>query len=182
MTRRECASMRNHAEKWPEVPNWKTDELLGNGVSVKTVPDLKQWMVSGNLAAWNEVSGHSGPGVGALGLTEGETYQVRLARDRLLAVNCQKEISPGWHDAGFALTDMSAAFHIFEFTGPKVSEIVSRATTLDPSNPGRSATTAFAGVVASLYHYEKHDTLRVHVDRGFAPHIWTWVQAQRLFK
>ena len=173
--------MRNHAEKWPEVPNWSIAELSGHGVSLRSVVGLKQWMVSGNLAAWNDVSGHSGPGVGALGLAEGETYQVRLARDRLLAVNCETEISPGWHDAGFALTDMSAAFHVFEFVGPTISEIVSRATTLDPSSPGPSATTAFAGVVASLYHVQNHDTLRVHVDRGFATHIWTWVQAQPLF-
>jgi len=173
--------MRNHAERWPDVPNSATAELQVAGLSVKTVPGLKQWMVSGNLAAWNAFSGQSGPGIGALGLVEGDAYQVRLARDRLLAVNCPIDVSPGWYYAGFALTDMGAAFHVFEFAGPKISEIISRATTLDPSNPGPSATTAFAGVVATLYHFQNHDTLRVHVDRGFATHIWTWVRSQPPF-
>ena len=132
--------MRNHAEKWPDMPDWANAELHGNGVSLKTIAGLKQWMVSGNLAAWNEVSGNSGPGVGALGLTEATTYQVRLARDRLLAINYERELSPGWHEGGFAVTDMSAAFHVFEFSGLGISDIVLRATTLDPSNPGPSVT------------------------------------------
>ena len=76
---------------------------------------------------------------------------------------------------------MSAALHVLEFSGRNVLELVARATTIDPGNPGPCAALQFAGVLGCLYRHGDDQTLRLHFDRGLAAYVWTWLQNQPLF-
>ena len=140
------------------------------------MPGLVQHLVSGDLEAFAARTGLSGARVVAFALVDGDRYMVRVARDRVLAVGDPGfDASSGWHDAGFAVTPMSAGFHVFEIAGRSVSAVISRATTLDPSVGSPSAGMAFAGAAAVAYFHGDAETLRLHVDRGLAPYLWTWL-------
>lgn len=166
---------------WGPAPGWSTAALAGGGVEARTLPGLSQALVSGDLAAFAAARGLA-PAVGALGLARGPTYAARMARDRMLVVGlAESEIVPGWSPAGYAVTPMSAALHVFEFKGRNVLDLVGRASAIDPRDPGPCAALQFAGLVGCLYRHDDADTLRLHVDRGLAAYLWTWLQSQPLF-
>ncbi|MDX8463392.1 hypothetical protein [Mesorhizobium humile] len=169
--------MHNLAEKWPAPLEWATATLSKGSVSVRTLGGLNQLLVSGDLAAWSKASGLAGEGVGAGAIASGDTYMVRIARDRLLAVGEQPfPIAAGWHAAGFAVTVMDAGLHVFEIEGLDMERLIARGTALDPGAASPSASILFAGVGVLFYRFGKSDRARLHVDRGLAPYLWQWLE------
>ncbi|QPC89352.1 hypothetical protein [Mesorhizobium sp. INR15] len=167
--------MRNLAEKWTVAPDWQAAVIEAPGLTIRTVTGLNQILVSGDLDAWARVSGLNGAGVGAFGVVQGDSYAARLARDRLLAVSTAPfAVTAGWHAEGFAVTAISAGLHVFEAEGTAIDAFVARGTTLDPRQAGASAALSFAGISAIVYRHE--DRLRIHVDRGLAAYLWTWME------
>ncbi|MHA6687238.1 hypothetical protein [Mesorhizobium sp. A556] len=165
----------NLAERWPAAPEWSSARIEGGGAAAKSVAGLYQMLVSGDLDAWNTAADLSGHGVGALALATGKAWQVRLARDRLLAVSEKPfAVEPGWH-GDFATTRMDGALHIFEIEGKGLDGVIANAMTLDPAGKSPSAAVLFAGVNAIVYRYGADDRLRIHVDRGLAPYLWEWL-------
>lgn len=168
----------NLAERWPAAPDWSTARIEGRGATAKSVAGLHQMLVSGDLDAWNAAAGLSGHGVGALALATGKAWQLRLARNRLLAVSEKPfAMEPGWHN-GFAATRMDGALHVFEIEGKGIDGVIANAMTLDPDAKSPSAAVLFAGVNAIVYRYDAVDRLRVHVDRGLAPYLWEWLNSR----
>ncbi|RUW31199.1 hypothetical protein [Mesorhizobium sp. M1E.F.Ca.ET.041.01.1.1] len=169
--------MRNLADKWPAAPDWTAAVLNKGGVSVRTLGGLNQLLVSGHLAAWSKGSGLAGEGVGAGAVASGDNYMVRIARDRILAVGERPfSIAAGWHEAGFAVSIVDAGLHVFEVEGPSLAGLVARGTTLDPDQTSRSASVLFAGVNVLFYRFGNPNRARLHVDRGFAPYLWEWLE------
>ncbi|MDX8468239.1 hypothetical protein RFM26_21300 [Mesorhizobium sp. VK23B] len=169
--------MRNLAEKWPAAPDWTTAVLNKDGISVRTLGGLNQLLVSGDLTAWSQASGLAGGGVGAGAVAGGDSYMVRIARDRILAAGERPfPIAAGWHEAGFAVSVMDAGLHVFEIEGPALAGLVARATALNPGQASRSASILFAGVNVLFYRFGNPDRARLHVDRGFAPYLWEWLE------
>ncbi len=167
--------MRNLAEKWSKAQDWQDAVIEAPGLKIGSVSGLHQRLVSGDLAAWAAASDFDGTAVGAFGQAAGIRYTVRLARDRLLVVSTTPlGIATGWHSQGFAVTEISAGLHLFEVTGEMVDAFVARGTTLDPKQVGASAALSFAGIDSIVY---RHGTaLRLHVDRGLAAYLWTWME------
>ena len=167
--------MRDLAEKWSVAPDWQAANITTSDLVVRTVPGLSQMLVSGNLDVWAKTSGMDGDGVGAFGVAQGDRYIARLARDRLLVVsNTPLAIAAGWHAEGFAVTEISAGLQVFEVEGVRLGAFIARGTTLDPGQPSASAALSFAGISAIVYRRE--DRLRIHVDRGLAAYLWTWME------
>lgn len=163
------------AQRWPAAPDWGPAGIAGADFSVRAIAGLHQLVVSGDLDAWNRVSGLSGQGVGALGLADGDPWQARVARDRLLAVSSRPfPVEPGWHGEGFAVTRMDGALHVFEVAGKGIGAVIARATTLNPATTSASATMLFAGVNAVVYRHGDANRLLVHADRGLAAYLWEW--------
>ncbi|TIT48473.1 MAG: hypothetical protein E5W75_16060, partial [Mesorhizobium sp.] len=80
----------------------------------------------------------------------------------------------GWHAEGFAVTAIGAGLQVFEAEGPALDAFIARGTTLHPRQPSASAALSFAGISAIVY---RHDgKLRIHVDRGLAAYLWTWME------
>ncbi|TPM36117.1 hypothetical protein [Mesorhizobium sp. B2-3-4] len=167
--------MRDLAEKWSIAPDWSSATVSAPGLAVRAVSDLDQSLVGGDLDAWARVSTMKADGVGAFGAAKGDRYAARLARDRLLVVsNTPLAVAAGWHEDGFAVTKLSAGLQVFEAEGPALDAFIARGTTLDPSQPSASAALSFAGVSAIVYRHENR--LRIHVDRGLAAYLWTWME------
>jgi hypothetical protein len=167
----------NLADRWPAAPDWASARIEGAGFTVRSVAGLRQLLVSGDFDAWNRASGLTGQGAGALALTKGAAWQVRVARDRLLAVSSKPfSVEPGWHGEGFAVTRMDAALHVFEVEGEGVDDVIARATTQDPESASPSAAMLFAGVNAVVYRHGARNRLRVHVDCGLAAYLWEWLE------
>jgi len=167
--------MRNLAEKWAVVPDWQTVAIEFPGLAIRPLAGLSQYLVSGDLDAWSKASGVSAKGVGAFGKAEGERYAAQVARDRMLVVLADPlAIEPGWHEAGFGVTVVSAGLQVFEAEGPATAELIARATTLDPRAGSASAALSFAGANAVVYRHG--DRLRIHVDRALAIYLWTWME------
>lgn len=166
--------MRDLAEKWSVAPEWQSAAIEAPGLAVRSRAGLDQLMVSGDLDAWAKVSGLEGAGVGAFGSARGDRYAARLARDRLLAVSGTPfAIAAGWHAEGFAVTPISAGLRVFEIEGTAIDAFIARGATLDPNQASASAALSFAGISAIVYRHE--DALRIHVDRGLAAYLWTWM-------
>jgi hypothetical protein len=170
--------MLDNAEKWPLEPDWSRAVLRGRDIEVRGLRGLAQLVVSGDIEGFAERHGLPAS-VGALGVARGDRYALRVARDRIAVVGVTDAL--GWHPAGYAVTSMSGALHVLEFRGSALPDLVARATTIDPRDPGPSASIVFAGVTSYLYFHEDYKMLRLHIDRGLASYVWTWLQAQPLF-
>jgi hypothetical protein len=163
--------MRDLAQSWPRIPDWSGTAYEGRGIHVTTVAGLNQHLVSGNLSPFGE-------SIGALGIAS-ERATIRVARDRILAVNAESDlVTPGWHAEGYAATDVSALYHVFEIAGPGVPALLSEALLIDPENAGPSAAVMFAGLHAILYCQGSRETLRLHVERGHAAYLVNWLEAR----
>lgn len=166
--------MRDLTSSWPAVPDWSNATLDGASISVRTLLLASQHLVSGNLDGFAAKARLADTGVGAFAQTSGERYALRVARDRMLAVNAPAD--GGWHPDGYAATDVSAVYHVFEIEGPGVEELIGEATAMDPAIGSPSAAVLFAGQQAIAYYHGGR--LRVHVERGFAPYIWQWLESR----
>lgn len=169
--------MRDLTSSWPSVPDWRGANLDRNGITARTVDVGSQHLVSGNLAGFAVAAGLPDTGAGAFAEVTGERYTLRVARDRMLVVNAPASSTPpGWHADGYAITDVSALYHVFEFEGTGLSDLIAEAMFVDPNAKSPSAATMFAGQQAIVYHHGGH--LRVHIERGFASYIWQWLEAR----
>lgn len=170
--------MSESTVKLAPVPDW-ADALIDKAdTRIRAIDLPDQAVISGNLAAFGAATGLDPQGAGALGLVTSESYTIRLARDRLLAVGpLPDNVRDGWNEAGFALTRTGGADQVFELSGDGLPVLLSRATTLEDTGPSPSALVTFAHFRATLYAHERNDLLRLHVERGLAAHVWTWIEA-----
>lgn len=165
--------MLDLSSRWPSVS--LTRPMMAPGLDIRVLTGFRQHLVSGNLANWCRLSG-LGEGVGALELAAGPAYTARLASDRLLAVDAPAVATAlGWHADGFAVTDVSAALCVIEMRGENASQIIARATSLDPRGVSPSAACAFAGISGIVYRHGDRDMVRLHVDHGLTAHVWMWL-------
>lgn len=163
--------MLDLAQTWPRIPNWQDVAEVSPGLTLTTIEGLGQYLVSGNLAPF-------GDGIGAFGLVAGDNAVLRVARDRLLVVNPDPiRVTAGWHADGYAMTDVSAMYHVFELSGPGLGDLISEAVLIDPENGGPSAATMFAGLQAFVY-WQAEGRLRVHIERPHATHVFSWLQSR----
>jgi hypothetical protein len=163
--------MLDLAQTWPRIPNWREVAEVSPGLNLTTIEGLRQFLVSGNLAPF-------GQGIGAFGVASSDRAALRVARDRILAIDPDPAlVTAGWHTDGFAMTDVSAMYHVFEFSGPGLDDLIGEAVLIDPNNGGPSASTMFAGLPAFVY-WQGEGRLRVHIERPHATNIFSWLQSR----
>jgi hypothetical protein len=169
--------MRDLTTSWPPVPDWRHARLYRDDITVRSIFVASQHLVSGNLEGFAAKAGLPDQGAGAFAEVSGERYALRIARDRILMVNGRADaLDPGWHEDGYAVTDVSAMYHVFEIEGGGMDALIGEAMFIDPNGQSPSASTMFAGQGAIVYRHDGR--LRVHVERGFAPFLWQWLEAR----
>lgn len=174
--------MLDRSHTWPESPDWLSTRIALDGLAVRSIMDIPQFYVSGDLDRFRAIHSLAEP-VGLMGLAAGERYVLRMARDRMLVVGVDDDaLSMGWNDNGYAITRMSSALHVFEIAGTHARELVARGCMFDDRDPSPCSTVQFAGITVSLYCHGDTDVLRLHLDRGLAPYLWTWINSQRLVR
>lgn len=172
--------MLDNSARWRPEPDWENARLEGRTVAVRAVTGLAQRLVSGDLDRFLARHG-LGCNVGALGLASGGRYAVRVARDRLLVVGLPaSECADGWHADGYAVTTMGSALRVLDARGEGVRDLLARATTVDPDDPGPCAALRFFGLTCTVYFHGDAQTLRIHVERGLAASLWEWLECQPL--
>lgn len=162
--------MLDLSQTWPRIPDWQHVGEISPGLTLATIEGLRQYLVSGNLAPFGE-------GIGAFGIA-GDRTVLRIARDRILAIDPDPaRVTAGWQGDGYAMTDVSAMYHVFELFGSDIGDVIREAVLIDPENGGPSASTIFAGLPAFVY-WQAEGRLRVHVERPHATHLFSWLQSR----
>lgn len=173
--------MLDVARKWRPEPDWANARLTGRTIEVGAIIGVTQRLVSGDAGRFLARYG-LGEDVGALGLALGARYAVRVARDRLLVIGLSSaDLPDGWHEEGYAVSSVDSTLRVFEAKGEGIRDLLARATTIDPDNPGPCAAMPFGGVTGTVYRHADAETLRIHVDRGLAAYLWEWFECQPLF-
>lgn len=170
-------------KQWSPAQKLDGELIAREGIAIRSVAGVEQWLVSGDLGAAGQLFGVDPEGVGAWGIASGARYSVRLARDRMLIVDAGGSAAgdvpaDGWHAGGVLVSQVSAGFHVFEARGRGIADLVKRGTPLDLRTGSPSASVLFAGVAAVLYRQEVSDVLRLHVDRGLASYLADWFRTQ----
>jgi hypothetical protein len=163
-----------------QVPyvDWTVSSLRHDRISVRSLPNLRQHMISGDLDAFGAAHNIGHP-VGLLGNATGPRYAVRMARDRIIAVGiADADLQIGWNPEGYAVTRTSSALQVFELGGSQAMEIVARGCAFDANEAGPCSAILFAGVQVSLYRHDDPATIRLHIDRSLAHYFWSWMSAQ----
>ena len=163
--------------KWTPTPDWRAARLARPDWRAAPVLGLHQTLLSGDLAAGFAALSPKLESVGLWRIAPAPAA-IRIARDRALVVSSQAPVLPwGWHDAGWAATDASDAFIVFELAGAALRSLVAEATSADLDADSPSAAIQFAGVAALLYRATE-DCARLHVEFPFAPYVWRWLETR----
>ena len=116
-------TMRDRGQFWTPAPD-RSAVLEGKGFFARRVSGLGQTLVSGDLAAAIASLAPRAREVGLWGVAAGDTYSVRIARDRALLVTPSPlGIEPGWRD-GFVATPCDDAWAVIEMSGEALPDIV----------------------------------------------------------
>lgn len=164
------AQMPDRGRFWTSGPELFDTPVL----TARLLRPAPMLMISGDLAAARACYALPAPG-GLLSHQTGETYALRLSRDRMLIIGHDlPEAEAGW-DGQAALTPMPGAYAIVALDGPAVPDLLARSTAVDLDRESPSAAIGFAGITALLC---RHDTgTRLHVERGLAPYLIGWVRS-----
>lgn len=166
---------------WTIPPTWEKCTIKIAGALLRPVLNLRQILLSGDIPMG---LGRYAPGIGLKGPGDpaiGEKYAVRLASNRgLLVSESEVDMSEGFSDwsNGYAISDVSDAFAVFEIEGPLLRTILSHGAALSmlANQTGGAAMTTFGDILAIVYFRETKNCARIHVDRSLAPYLWRWFE------
>lgn len=159
--------MRDDSHRWtpPRAPD---AQIAGGDVTLRTVPGLRQTLISGPrvlrdvtvpLVEWPTVA-------------DGAHYALSLRRDRVLAVG-GPERADGWDSArGWAVSDVSDGYAVLDLQGEGAFEVICRGTEISLEQPSRSVSRLFFGIGAIVYRYGSETEFRIHVASGQSEAMW----------
>jgi len=162
------------ASNWNPVPLWASIHIEVGGLSVSTccVPQVS--VVNGNLQAALDAAAIESAPVGWPELAIGDSYAVRLARDRAVVVG-GKALRPGWHAEGFAVSLSDDAGVVFGISGSGLEQLLSLGAAVFIDRPSASASRLFAGLPVILYRHGHETAVRLHVARPRAAAMLEWL-------
>ena len=112
-----------------------------------------------------------------IGLVQRSLRVVVRLQGALIFVERAIALADGWDAEGAtAVTRMDDAFVVLDLEGPGLTDLLSKATTLDFADASPSAALAFAGLPCLVYRYARSDVLRLHVERPLACALAEWMR------
>ena len=163
------------AAKWTPVPDWNRAAIVRSSWAARPVFGLHQLLLSGDLEGAHAALAPEAAMLGLWEIGEGDAM-VRIARDRALLVTALPvDFQPGWNPGGRAASPACDAWAVFELSGESARAVCAQATSADLDAGSRSASLLFAGTACLLYRTAP-EIARIHVERGFAPYIWRWLE------
>jgi hypothetical protein len=174
----DATRIHDSAAKWTPSPDWSQAAIDRNGWSARPVPALSQVLISGDVATALAAHAPQAAEVGMWGMAASDPIAVRIARDRCLLVSSDSLDMPfGWRD-GWAASPAGSAWFAAELAGSALAAVMREGTAVNLDGGSRSASLLFAGVPALLYRTAE-DRARLHVETGFGPYLWRWLEARR---
>ena len=169
--------MFDFGKKWTPA-SFTLEGAFGEDLRVRMPSGLHLALVSGNIeAGLTRLDIRVGP-LGATSIAPAEPYALGLARDRCLAISPRPlTAADGWYPEGFALTAMSDAYAVLEFTGRGLPGLLAEATTLDWQAPTRSAAMSFATLPAAASYHGSGHGFRLCVEIPLLPPLACWLAA-----
>ena len=163
--------MRNDNEKWDPALGQTRSKHSVAGFEMNLVRLKRQTLISGaypNALKLVDVDS----AIGWPDKASGESYALRLRRDRILMVN-GPELVDGWHHGeGLAVSDMTDGYAVIEIKGDRAMEVLKRGTEIVLGEPSASVARGYGGYTTLIYAYETNDRSRLHVARGFREGLW----------
>lgn len=168
--------MFDFGKKWTPA-SFTLEGAFGEDLRVRTLSGLHVALVSGNIGAGLTLLDIRVGPLGATSIAPAEPYALGLARDRCLAISPQPiTAADGWYPEGFALTAMSDAYAVLEFTGRGLPGLLAEATTLDWTAPTRSAAISFATLPAAASYHGSGHVFRLCVETPLLPALARWLE------
>ncbi len=166
------------ARKWTPFAQWQPAAIARPDWSARVVAGLGQTLVSGRLDAARAALARDAAEIGLWQVCEAGKAFVRIARDRALMVTPEPlDVASGWRAEGFAASPGDDAWLVFEISGEGLRDLVAEAVTADLEAGSRSAAVPFAGAACLLYRAAP-DAARLHVETGFGPYVWRWLETR----
>lgn len=165
--------MFDYGAKW-------TPASFGTGVrsgevTGALVGGLSLVLLSGNITSGLAAMGMREPPWGATSVATGSGFALAMARDRCLAVSLLPlAMEDGWHEDGYATTDVWDGFMVLELSGSALPSLLAQATSLDWSSSMRSAAISFAGLPAAAVFREDRHRLWLFLDTPNFPALQRW--------
>lgn len=142
--------MRDDSAKWAPATGRERGSVTIGSVTLSPVLLTRQTLISGpyeaalKLAGMRFATGWPEP-------VDGDTYALRLRRDRILVIN-GLALEDGWHDAaGLAVSDMSSGYAALELKGSNAFAVLQRGTEISRTQPSASVARLFYGHAAFIY-------------------------------
>jgi len=162
--------MRDDSRKWQPAQGLERDPVVMDGLTIRVIQPERQALLSGPYASLLALANVTGT-VGWPDPAMGDSYAIRLRRDRILAVN-GPTLADGWHDEiGVAVSDMTWGYAVIELNGPAAMGVLQRGTEITLDTPSASVARRFAGHDALIYA-RGPDSYRLHVLRPYLDAVW----------
>jgi len=171
--------MDDRSPFWSPVPDWSSAALSTAMVSARPVAAGGAWQLSGECGG---VLTRLGVGAvrGPRDRCADARYALRLSPDSVLLVGAGPgDLTPGWHEPGFAATELGDALVIVDVDGPGAAAVMAAGTEYPFGDttvrPQESARLQFAGHTIAVSR--RPAGWRLHVPRPWATALWRWLEA-----
>ena len=171
--------MHDRGQFWSPIPDWSSVALSTAALSVRPVAVGAAWQLSGE---WGGVLTRLGVGAvrGPRDRCADARYALRLSPDSVLLVGAEPvDLSPGWHEAGYAATDLGDALVVVDIEGPRAAAVMAAGSEYPFADgtvrPHESARLQFAGHTIAVSR--RPAGWRLHVPRPWAAAFWRWLEA-----
>lgn len=173
---------------WSPIPDWADAAIRRASLTVEPIRPRAQRMVSGDIEAFlSKAPGADLHRITANEISEAPSYAVPLGPDRVLAVDEAADgpagaLATGWHDDGYAVSDMTDGFIVFRIEGAGAAALISSGCSLplgrggETRNGSGTAWAVLSGHRVVLLQGPDLSAFRVHVTRDFAPDLWQWMR------
>ncbi len=162
--------MRDDSKRW-DAPRAMGAAITAEGLAITPLSLPRQTLISG-AQVLRQLGGQYGAPSGWPDIASGTPYALALRRDRVLLVD-GPQMADGWDAAtGWAISDMSGAYMVFELTGPRAMGLLRRGTEISLARPSASVARPLFGLGTLLYRHGDGETFRIHVARGHGEALW----------
>ena len=162
--------MRNDNLRWAVPVEHKVLEL--SGLTIRQIKPERMTVISGPFRAITKATGIDRT-FGWPEVLDGDTYMLRLRRDRVLVVD-GPDLADGWNaELGLAISDMTGGYAVFEIEGAEALAFLRRGASVDVRTPSPSVNRLFHGLAAMIYTWRDQSRFRIHVASHMQEAFWT---------
>lgn len=165
---------------WSQPPDWESARLSTDGVAISVAPMARVLQLSGRIDALLAGCGITSA-LGPRDVCDAKRYALRLAPASVLLVSAESfDFPSGWVEEGAAISDLSAGMLCFDLRGSQADAIMALGTEYDFASRSElafeSTRLRFAGLRIAVCR--RPDGWRLHVERPWAPALWSWLAAR----